>query len=65
MMTSEQPYVWRIGDVFTNGKFQWKVISIDGDKAVLQSCDTLWATTMPLTFNEWREGGRWQKVTAQ
>ncbi len=53
-------YTWRRGDVFTNGTYRWRVASIDGDKAVLQSCSTAWATTRPLTFDEWREGGRWQ-----
>lgn len=53
-------YTWRVGDVFTNGTYQWRVISIDGDRAVLQSTTSKWATTIPLTFDEWREGGRWQ-----
>jgi len=57
-------YQWRIGDVFTNGQYEWKVISIEGAKAVLQSCGSSWATTIPLTFDEWREGGRWQLAKA-
>lgn len=52
---------WRIGDVYTDGTYRWKVLSVAGDKAVLQSCGSSWATTIPLTFNEWREGGRWQR----
>lgn len=56
------PYQWRLGDVFTDGTYRWKVDAIHGDKAVLRSCSTEWATTRLLTFNEWREGGRWQLV---
>lgn len=59
-MSDSPRYVWRIGDVFTNGTFRWRVDSVKGDKAVLRSCASDWATTIPLTFNEWREGGRWQ-----
>lgn len=51
---------WRIGDVYTDGTYRWKVLSVDGDKAVMQSCGSSWATTIPLTLTEWREGGRWQ-----
>ena len=53
-------YEWKIGDVFTNGQHQWVVDSISGDKAVLRSCASSWATTKLLTFDEWREGGRWR-----
>lgn len=53
-------YQWRIGDVFTNGTHRWAVDRIVGDKAVMRSCGSSWATTIPLTFNEWREGGRWR-----
>lgn len=53
-------YTWKIGDVFTDGTHRWKVDSIVGDKAVLRSCSSSWATTRLLTFDEWREGGRWQ-----
>jgi hypothetical protein len=53
-------YVWRIGDVFTNGKYRWSVVSVTGDLAVLQSCDTSWARTRLLTFDEWSDGGKWQ-----
>jgi hypothetical protein len=53
-------YKWKTGDVFTNGTSRWAVDSIDGDKAVMRSCGSSWATTIPLTFDEWREGGRWQ-----
>lgn len=53
-------YVWKVGDVFTDGKNRWKVDSVQGVKAVLRSCSTDWATTKPLTFNEWREGSRWK-----
>jgi hypothetical protein len=51
---------WQVGDVFTDGTYRWRVESIQDDKAVLRSCSTSWATTRPLTFVEWREGGRWQ-----
>jgi len=57
-------YRWRIDDVFTNGRYRWKVISIEGEKAILRSCGASWATTRPLTFDEWHEGGRWQLVQA-
>lgn len=57
---SRPDYKWRVGDVFVNGEYRWKVESVEGDKAVLRSCSTSWATTRPLTFVEWREGGRWQ-----
>lgn len=57
-------YQWKIGDVFTNGQYQWAVDSIHGDKAVLRSCSTSWATTTQLTFDEWREGGRWRLDTS-
>lgn len=54
-------YKWRVGDVFTDGEHQWAVDRIvDGERAVLRSCGSSWATTIPLTFIEWREGGRWQ-----
>lgn len=53
-------YAWRIGDVFTNGTHRWAVDSVHGEKAVLRSCGSSWATTIPLTFDEWREGGRWK-----
>jgi hypothetical protein len=54
-------YQWKVGDVFTDGTHRWRVDSIHSDgKAVLRSCSSSWATTIPLTFIEWREGGRWQ-----
>ncbi len=62
-MSEQSPmrdYIWRIGDVFTDGTYRWRVDSINGDKAVLRSCGSSWATTRLLIFNEWREGGRWQ-----
>lgn len=62
---TDQPYVWRIGDVFTNGAHHWKVDAIHGEKAVLRSCGSSWATTIPLTFDEWREGGRWRLEESQ
>lgn len=58
-------YQWRVGDVFTNGRHRWAVDSVDGDKAVLRSKGSSWATTIPLTFQEWREGGRWQLERAE
>lgn len=57
-------YRWRVGDVFESGESRWRVERIEGDKAVLRSCGSSWATTIPLTFNEWHEGGRWQLVPA-
>lgn len=63
-MTDEtRPYRWKVGDVFTDGVHHWKVEIVHGDKAVLRSCSISWATTAPLTFVEWREGGRWQLVS--
>ena len=53
-------YKWKVGDVFTDGKYRWRVDSVEGERAVLRSCGSSWATTIPLTFAEWREGGRWQ-----
>lgn len=53
-------YTWRVGDVFTDGTHRWAVDSIQGEKAVMRSCGSSWATTIPLTFSEWREGGRWR-----
>lgn len=57
-------YRWRVGDVFTNGTHRWRVDSVRGDRAVMRSCSTEWATTIPLTFAEWHEGHRW-KLEAQ
>lgn len=57
-------YRWKVGDVFANGPYRWAVDSIHGDKAVLRSCSSSWATTMPLTFDEWHEAGRWQLEAA-
>ncbi|MFI5222717.1 MAG: hypothetical protein ACHQX3_00490 [Nitrospirales bacterium] len=48
------PYEWKVGDVFTDGTYRWKVESIQGDKAVLRSCSTAWAYTIPLTYSEWQ-----------
>lgn len=59
-----EAYRWRVGDVFTNGQYRWAVDRVDGDKAVLRSCGSSWATTIPLTFDEWHENGRWQLETA-
>lgn len=59
--TSPAPYRWRIGDVFTNGTSRWAVDSIDGTKAVLRSCGSSWATTIPLSLDEWIDGGRWRR----
>jgi len=59
-MSETTNYTWRIGDVFASGEHRWKVIAIEGERAVLQSCASSFATTIPLTFNEWHEGGRWK-----
>ena len=56
---SETRYRWKVGDVFTDGTHCWAVDSVEGDKAVLRSRSS-WATTIPLTFDEWRKGGRWR-----
>jgi hypothetical protein len=56
----DQPYVWRVGDVFTDGTHRWAVDAVHGGKAILRSCGSSWATTILLTFDEWREGGRWR-----
>lgn len=53
-------YIWRVGDVFTNGTNRWRVDSVIGDRAVLRSCSSSWATTIPLTYEEWHEGHRWK-----
>lgn len=54
-------YQWRVGDVFTKGTSRWVVDEVRGDgKAVLRSCGSPWATTIPLTVAEWHENGRWQ-----
>lgn len=59
-------YSWRIGDVFANGEYRWRVETIvGGDKAILRSCTSSWATTIPLTFSEWHEAGRWKLVTTE
>jgi len=56
-------YRWKVGDVFENGQFRWRVDELHaGDRAVLRSCGSSWATTIPLTFKEWHENGRWQLV---
>jgi hypothetical protein len=56
-------YKWKVGDVFANGPHRWAVDSICGDRAVLRSCSSSWATTMLLTFDEWNDSGRWQLET--
>lgn len=56
----EQAYLWRVGDVFTDGTHRWTVDSVHGEKAILRSCGSSWTTTIPLAFSEWREGGRWR-----
>ncbi len=58
---NSQSYVWHVGDIFTDGTHRWAVDLVLGEKAVLRSCGSSWATTIPLTFNEWREGGRWRR----
>lgn len=56
----DQPYTWRVGDVFTDGAHRWAVDAVHGEKAIMRSCGSSWATTIPLSFSEWREGGRWR-----
>jgi hypothetical protein len=58
-------YRWTRDDVFTNGKNNWRVDAVDGDRAVLRSCATPWATTRWLTFDEWHENGRWTLATKE
>ena len=55
-------YKWRLGDIFTDGTYRWEVVATyeNQNRAVLRSCSTSWATTIPLTFDEWREGNRWR-----
>lgn len=61
---SADNYCWRVGDVFTNGTNRWRVDSlVYGDRAVLRSCSTPWATTIALTYPEWHEGHRWKLET--
>ena len=47
MTEAETAYRWRRGDVFTNGTYRWEVAEVHGEKAVLRSCGTSWATTIP------------------
>lgn len=57
---TETGYRWRKGDVFVSGgNHRWKVDQVFGDRAVLRSCASSWATTNLLTFDEWNEGGQW------
>lgn len=56
-------YKWKVGDVFANGPHRWAVDSISGDRAVLRSCSSSWATTILLTFDEWNDSGRWRLET--
>lgn len=56
-------YTWRIGDVFTDGTSRWQVVSIDDHDerlAVLKSLQSKRASTVPITFEDFREGGKWQ-----
>ena len=55
----DQPYTGRAGDVFTDGTSRWMVDDVYGEKAILRSCGSSWATTIPLTYSAFREGGRW------
>lgn len=57
--TRHGSYSWKVGDVFTNGTNRWKVDSVVGDKAILRSCTSLWATTVPLTYAEWQNNCKW------
>jgi len=59
--SSQPAYQWRVGDEWTKGPHRWRVESIIGDRAVLQSCSTEWARTVPLTVAEWCEDG-WTRV---
>jgi hypothetical protein len=61
--TGEMPYVWKIGDVFTNGEYRWRVESVHGERAVLRSCTTAWACTILLTYAEWMAGNKWRLET--
>jgi hypothetical protein len=58
-MSDTKKYEWRIGDVFTKGTSRWEVVNTRGDRAVLRSCSTSWATTNFLTFDEWNDDGLW------
>lgn len=57
---TKRNYSWKVGDVFTDGQHRWRVDAVSGDKAVLRSCSSSWATTRPLTFEEWHEWHRWR-----
>ncbi len=59
MSETTEAYKWKVGDVFAHGPYRWKVAVVHGDKAVLRSCSTPWATTLPLTFEEWHDNHRW------
>lgn len=56
---NNQPYAWRVGDVFTDGTHRWAVDAVHGERAIMRSLGSSWATTILLTFSEWSEGGRW------
>ena len=60
-------YAWKVGDVFTNGQYRWRVAEVSGDRAILQSCTTKWARTIWLTVDEWMEGSGsdWRLEVAQ
>lgn len=55
-------YQWRVGDRFRKGPSVWVVDSVRGDKAVLRSEASSWATTIPLTWDEWNKDGGWELV---
>lgn len=57
-------YAWKLGDVFTNGTYRWEVVSVSGERAILQSCTTAWAKTIYLTYDEWNDRGQWQLETS-
>lgn len=59
LVATPAPYRWRVGDVFARGEARWRVDDVHGDRAVLRSLGATWATTTPLTFEEWNDDGKW------
>lgn len=55
-------YTWKLGDRFSNGEYTWEVVSIHGNRAILQSLTTEWARTIFLTYEEWNDKGQWTLV---
>lgn len=59
-----EPLAWAVGQAWRSpsGEYTWRVDSVDGDRAVLRSTTTEWATTRPLTLAEHNRHGVWTLV---